>query len=231
MSLPDHQPPEYPVNPLPPVVTALFLVIIGIELLFTLAGQGIVGGPGAVGWRVAAIQDYAFAVPVMDWILTNQALPPELAIRFASYVFVHGSLTQGLFAGVMVLALGKFVGEIMHPLALLTVFFVSAILGALAFGLLAADPRPLYGAFPAVYGLIGAFTYILWVNLGAVGANRVAAFRLIGMLMAIQLVFGLLFQVGQTWIADLAGFVAGFALAPVLLPGGIARLRARLRRD
>ena len=37
-----------PVNPLPAVVVALFLTLLGIELVFTLGARGLVGGPDAV---------------------------------------------------------------------------------------------------------------------------------------------------------------------------------------
>jgi rhomboid protease GluP len=53
---------------------------------------------------------------------------------------------------------------------------------------------------------------------------------LIGVLMGVQLVFGALFQVGYSWVAELAGFVAGFALTAVVVPGGVTRVLAVLRR-
>ena len=37
------------VNPLPPVVAALFLVLMGIEVAFLAGSRGLVGGPEAVG--------------------------------------------------------------------------------------------------------------------------------------------------------------------------------------
>lgn len=49
------------VNPLPPVVVALVLFIMGVELAFTLGARGLVGGPTAVGWRLDALQSYAFS--------------------------------------------------------------------------------------------------------------------------------------------------------------------------
>ena len=55
------------------------------------------------------------------------------------------------------------------------------------------------------------------------------AFSLIGFLMGIQLVFGLLFGGTPVWIAELAGFAAGFGVCIVVMPGGFARLRDRLR--
>ena len=40
-----------PVNPLPPVVFLLFAAVVMPEIAFLLGAQGVVGGPGAVGWR------------------------------------------------------------------------------------------------------------------------------------------------------------------------------------
>ena len=33
-----------PINPLPPVVAALFIMMIGIEVVFALGARGIIGG-------------------------------------------------------------------------------------------------------------------------------------------------------------------------------------------
>ena len=56
MSDPFNHPP---VNPLPPAITGLFLVIAGIELAFQAGTQGFVGGPQAVGWRLNGETTYA----------------------------------------------------------------------------------------------------------------------------------------------------------------------------
>jgi membrane associated rhomboid family serine protease len=55
------------------------------------------------------------------------------------------------------------------------------------------------------------------------------AFSLIGLLLAVQLIFGLLFGAGQQWVAEVAGFCTGFALSFVVSPGGWQRARARMR--
>jgi membrane associated rhomboid family serine protease len=218
-------PPTPAVNPVAPVVIALFFVIIGVEAAFTLGAQGFVGGPNAVGWRVAAIQNYGFSAVIFDWMWTNGRWPAEHLIRFVTYPFVHGSFIHAFFAGGMLLALGKFVGDVFSQLATLAVFVGSCAIGALAYGALLDDQIPLFGAFPGVYGMIGAFTYLLWLRLGAEGAQQSRAFVLIGALMAIQLVFGLLFGGSNVWVADLAGFAAGFGLSFFLSPGGWAKLR------
>ena len=106
---------------------------------------------------------------------------------------------------------------------------VSTVLGAVAFGAVVRGAQPLFGAYPAVYGLIGAFTYLLWLRLGRAGENRLGAFRLIGLLLAIQLVFGALFGSSPQWVGDVGGFLAGGATAVLVAPGGLSALRARLR--
>lgn len=224
----DHNAP--PLNPLPPVVAALALVIFGIEVILAGAGRGLLGGAGGVGWRQTAMQNYAFFGEILDVMVARGTWPPEHVIRFATYPFVHYGFTHALFVLVFLLALGKLVGEVMGTAAFLAVFFGSAVAGALVYGLALNDPMPLTGGFPAVYGLIGAFTFILWVNLGRVGASQYRAFTLIGVLLGIQLVFGLLFGAGNEWVAEVAGFVTGFALSFVVSPGGWTRLREKLRQ-
>jgi membrane associated rhomboid family serine protease len=219
------------VNPLPPVVAALFLFIMGIEAIFSLGTRGLIGGPEAVGWRLEAIQDYAFSGDILRWMLETGRFPAEHLIRFVSYPFVHGSFTQALFVGVFVLAMGKMVAQVFGSITMLFVFVLSGIGGALAYGLLVNDSYPLIGGFPAVYGLIGAFTYMLWRSLSLVGANQARAFTLIAFLMGMQLLFGLFFETQKDWVADLAGFATGFGLSFFVSPGGWMRLRRGVQRD
>jgi membrane associated rhomboid family serine protease len=225
-----HPHNESPLNPLPPVVIALFLVIVGLEVAFNLGARGLIGGPQAVGWRLGTLERFAFSAEIFAWMRESGRWPIEHVMRFVSYPFVHASFTHALFAGVMLLALGKMVGEVMGSLAVLLLFFVSAAGGALVYALLVGSSTPLIGAYPAVYGLIGGFTYLLWLRLGQLGEKQVRAFTLIGFLLAIQLIFGLLFGANAEWVADLAGFVIGFAMSTLLVPGGWAKLVDRLRQ-
>lgn len=232
MSEDPHRAPETisPINPLPPVIVALFLVIIGIEATLSLAARGIIGGPSGIGWRLDAVQSYAFSGLIFDWMWDNGLWPVEHMIRFVSYLFVHGSFTHALFVCVMLLALGKMVGEVFSGLATLCVFVLSGVVGALAYAVLLDDQAPLVGGFPGVYGLIGAFTFLLWLRLGQMGAQQVRAFTLIGFLMGIQLVFGLLFGVQNDWVADVVGFATGFVMSFVVSPGGWQKIREILQR-
>jgi len=219
------------VNPLPPVVVALVLFIIGIELIFTLGTRGIVGGPSAVGWRLDALQSYAFSPDIFDWMVQNERWPFEHVMRFVTYPFVSANFTQAIFVCVFVLAMGKMVAEVFGGFQMLVIFVLSGVGGALAYALLLDPNYPLVGGFPPVYGLIGAFTWLLWRKLSLVGENQSRAFSLIAVLMGIQLVFGLLFGGTSDWVADLGGFATGFGLSFFLAPGGWARIVGRIRRD
>lgn len=222
---------EAPINPLPPVVWALVVPMAMAELMFNMGARGLIGGAGAVGWRLAAIQDFAFSAEALRWMVETGRYPVELLWRFVTYPFVHAHLSQAVFAIVFILALGKMVGEIFRAWAVLAVFFGSSIFGAIMYTVVASNPIPLVGAFPGAYGLIGAYSFLLWVTLGARGLNQAGAFTLIGFLMGLQLLFGALFGGSPDWVADLFGFVAGFALSFVVSPGGWSRLMAKMRRD
>ncbi|WP_456386736.1 rhomboid family intramembrane serine protease [Profundibacter sp.] len=219
-----------PVNPLPPVVVGLAVVIFLVEAAFNLGARGLIGGPEAIGWRSMAIGSYTPSGLLFDRMLETGRFPPEHLLRFVTYPFVHVSFTHMIFAAVLLLALGKFVGEVFAGWAVLLVFFLSAIVGAVVYGVFVDSRVALIGAYPAVYGLIGAFTFLLWVNLAAHGANQYRAFTLIGFLLFIQLVFGVFFGGGPDWIADVAGFVTGFLVSFVVSPGGWSRALAQLRR-
>lgn len=223
---------QSPFNALPPVVVALAVVIFGIELMFQAGNAGLIGGREAVGWRLNALRDWAVIDSVWAWMWETGNLPPREAARILAYPFLHGSMVHAAFVAVFVLALGNAVAPVYPNLRILVIFFGSAIGGALAFLILFDAPQPLFGGYPAAYGLIGAFTYL--TQKGLTRANPDQAFLLIGFLLAIQPVFGVLTLQGfgwlSDWIADLGGAATGYALAVALFPGALNRLRARLRQ-
>ncbi|MEO1677737.1 MAG: rhomboid family intramembrane serine protease [Pseudomonadota bacterium] len=204
--------------------------IFGLEIVFMLAKSGIIGGTrGGEDWRVFALQRFVFSGEVWDWMRETGRWPQEHLMRLVTYPFVHYSFTHMVFVAVFVLALGKMVGEAFSDSAVLIIFFGSSIVGAIVFAELTNDPRGLAGGFPGAYGLIGAYTFVLWLGYRSVGANQFQAFRLIGLLLGIQLLFGLVFDTSQDWIAEIAGFATGFALSPLVAPGGLRHMLARLR--
>lgn len=221
---------ENPFNALPPVVIVLAVLVVGPELVFQAAAMGLVGGEQGVGWRLEALNAFAFSPRLFDRMLEVGQFPPDALLRFVSYAFVHLGFTHVLFVVVFLLALGKMVAETFASWAVVVVFLGSALAGSVVYGLVPMAERALVGGYPAVYGLIGAYTFILWVGLGATGGSRARAFTLIAFLLGIQLVFGLLFGGGLDWIADISGFAAGFGLSFLVSPGGWSRVVARLRQ-
>lgn len=218
-----------PVNPLPAAVVALAVVIFGVEVLFWLADHGIIGGSAGEMLRIGAIERFGFFGPSVDWMIQNRRFPPELLARFVTYPFLHLSMLNAIMVCVFILALGKMVAEAFGNMALLTIFFAASIGGAFVYGLALDDDFPLVGGFPGVYGLIGGFTFLMWVRRRALGQNQITAFNLIGLLLAIQLVFAVFLGGPGDWVADLSGFAIGFGLCFLLVPGGWARLRDALR--
>ncbi|MDA7426278.1 rhomboid family intramembrane serine protease [Thalassococcus lentus] len=226
-----HPHNENPVNPINPLVATMFLLMVGIEIALNLGARGLIGGRGAVGWRNQVIETYGFSDTVFEWMVTTGSWPMDHLVRFVTYPFIHGSFYHMLFAAVILLAMGKIVSEGMSGLRVAVIFVISGIVGALVWALLLDDPRFLVGGYPPVYGLIGAFTYQLWLRLGETGAPQTRAFTLIAFLLGIQLVFGVLFGGGSDWVADIAGFVTGFAMAVVMVDGGWTRFLRRVRRQ
>lgn len=221
---------ENPFNAVPPVPLLLFVVIAGVELTLSAAGAGFLGGAQGVGWRSAAFQDYAFAPAVMTEIFERGRGSFDLWKRFVTYPFIHLGFTHALWGAVLMLALGKFVGEKFHPLSFVILFFLCAVLGAAVYGLLSWQNTPLIGAYPGLYGLIGAYTYLMWLTLNRMGQNQLKAFQLIAVLLGIMLIYAMLFGSTPTWIADVAGFVIGLFAAPLLAPGGWSAFLNRMRQ-
>ena len=222
--------PVSPFNALPPLVVLLALAIVGIEAVFQLANYGIIGGPRGVGWRVAAIEQYGFSPVVLDRVLVSGDYSFEMLRRFVTYTLVNVQLTQVAFCSALILALGKFTSEYYGSVKVVILYLATSIAGAVALGLAVDSNYPLVGAFTPAYGLIGAYTYALWLRLGEAGQNQILAFRLIGFLLLIQLIFGLIFGGNNQWISEISGFFAGFILSTILAPGGWSSLVTRMRQ-
>lgn len=225
---PDHD--ASPFNALPPIVIILVALIGGVEIALQAGAAGLIGGPEAIGWRINLMEKVGFFDRYFEWMREAGTWPFDGLLRFVAYPVVHYNVTHAIFACVMLLAMGKFVGERFPGLNVLILVLGTSALAAVGYGFLLDDPAPLVGAYPAVYGLLGAYSWILFMGLGDKGENRLQAFTLIAVLMGLQLLFQLIGGGGNEWIADLIGFAAGFALSYVLAPDGAARIRRWIDR-
>ncbi|MDP5306351.1 rhomboid family intramembrane serine protease [Paracoccus spongiarum] len=226
---------QSPLNPLPPAVWALVLPVLACEAVFGLGRLGLIGGAEGIGLRLSAMQMTAYAPEMVQRMWSLGAIDWDQLYRLLSYSFVQTSLTHALFVLAFTLALGNMVAREFRPWAVIVLYLGSAIGGAMVYTVavsaLHGRVAPLVGGYPAVYGLVGAFTFLLWTRLAAANANRMRAFTLIGMLLLFQLVFGVVFGgAGLGWIAELAGFATGFGLSFLLVDGGVARALRQIRQ-
>ncbi len=226
-----------PVNPLPPIVWLLALPLIAMEVVLSAGAGGVVGGADAIGWRAQAMQTFAFAPDYLRQMIALNQYPMDGLWRLVTYPIVHVDVTHALFVVVILLALGKFVGEVYRWWAVLVTYLAATVAGALAYAAVPLTHAALVGGYPGDYGLIGAYSFLLWVQLTGTGGGQLRAFRLIGFLLCFQVAFALFgiavygVDRGTSWefVADLSGFATGFVLAFVVSPGGSARVLAKLR--
>lgn len=223
----ENKGPVAPLNPVPWVIWALAVPMVAIE--GWLSATEVLGISGTEGLRQAMWQRLAFFPQAMRAMWAEGYVPPREWLRMISYPLIHGSFTHLLFVVVILLALGKFVGETFRWGAVLAVVLVASVAGAVASTLVPFVTAGVYGGYAPVYGLIGAFTFVLWVGARVTGANQIRAFSMIGFLLGVQVVFGVAFGGGTDWVADLAGFVAGFALSFAVNPVGWQKLIGGLR--
>ena len=224
-----------PLNPVPWVVWLLALPMIAMEVVVQAGASGLAGGPAGIGWRVQAVQTLGFSPDYLRQMLALNQYPLDGVYRLFSYAFVHLDLTHTLFVVVIMLALGKFVAEVYAWWAVLVTYFAATAVGAMAYTAVPLTHAGLLGGYPGTYGLIGAYTFLLWMR--QTGQASLRPFQLIGFFMVFQVgiaVFGIVMygpEQGTTWefVADLAGFATGFVLAFVVSPGGWGRVLAKLR--
>jgi rhomboid protease GluP len=216
-------------NPLPGVVWLMLAAVAGIESVLFAAGQGWIGGPEGIGWRLAAIARLGFAAEGQAWMIETGHAPAAILVRYIAYPWVQPAPSAAGLAFVMLAALGKAVAEGQGARVVLAVALVVPPIAAAAFGAVAAGGGLLVGAMPLVFGLVGALAR----RLAAPGADPVArrrALSLMAVLLAVRGAVGLWAEAGPLWVADLVAVALGFALAAAFAPGGARAALARMRR-
>ena len=98
---------------------------------------------------------------MQGWMWHSGQFPLDFVKRYVTYPLVHAGFVHMAFATAILLALGKAVAEVFTAGAVLAVFFAASIAGAVAFSL-TGTPGWLLGAYPGVFGILGAFTFLLW---------------------------------------------------------------------
>jgi len=218
------------VNPIPAAILVILAGIILVEATIFFGFGGFIGKPGAAYERLFLIQNYGVPPNLVNWMFDTKNFSFDYLLRFIAYSFVNFSGLSVIFAAVLLLALGKIVGEVFSPLSVILIWILSTSLASIFYSVSTTTDQILVGSYPGVYGFVGAYTFVSWITLRlAKNKNQSLAFSLIVVLMSVQLLFSFLFGTGQLWIADFGGFVTGFLISFFLIPGGIKRILSVLR--
>ena len=219
------------VNPIPPAILVIFCGIISVEAALFFGFLGSSGNSGLATERLFLIQNYGVPPNLVNWMFEAGNFSFETLSRFLVYPFINLSSLSVVFAVVLLLALGKMVGEVLSASAVILIWVLSTSCAAFFYSISVVNGQILVGSYPGVYGFVGAYTFVSWITLRlAKKNNQSQAFSLIVALMSVQLIFSFLFGTGDLWIADFAGFVVGFFTSFFLIPGGVRAVISSLRR-
>ena len=219
------------VNPIPAAILVIFSGIILVEATLFFGFLGLSGNPGLAAERLFLIQNYGVPPNLVNWMFETDNFSGEILLRFLIYPFINLSSLSVVFALVLLLALGKMVGEVLSASSVILIWVLSTSCAAFFYSISVVNGQILVGSYPGVYGFVGAYTFVSWITLRlAKKKNQSQAFSLIVALMSVQLIFSFLFGTGELWIADFAGFFVGFFTSFVLIPGGARAVMLILRR-
>lgn len=190
----------------------LILMPCLVELLLIGADHRLWGSPL---WRGLVYQYGGFWAGLLrDW-QPNYPLQPW--VMFLTYALLHAGPGH-LVGNMLCLAwLGDLVAERLGGWGLLRLYALSALGGALAFGLLSHSPAPMVGASGAIFGLAGYLTLQDAPGRGAKSWGRAGLILLA--LILVNLGMWALQAGNLAWETHLGGTVTGmgFALYPRLL--------------
>ncbi|MGF1501539.1 MAG: rhomboid family intramembrane serine protease [Paracoccaceae bacterium] len=206
-----------------PVLWILTGIIAALELLFWAVDNRYVGHALSRG---ELITKFAFHDQLFDYALREGVVHLQLVYSFVSYAFLHGFPLHMILNMVAFLGLGHAITRLAGIGAFLAVAAVSAVGGALVFGLVQTTEASLVGASGVVFGLIGTLTAWQERALRTTGQPRGDIWmRCVGLVVLNGLMY-LSFGGGVAWEAHLGGFVAGWLMAYPFPPR--PRLRDRL---
>ena len=121
-------------TPVHPVLWIMIAVMIGLEAMFSAAEAGLV--PEYLGrWQVYL--QFAFFDLVFDYARAGGGVEPQLIWSPLSHAFLHGHWLHLALNGAAFLGLGHAVTQAIGVGRFLAIFTVTAIAGALVFGLIA----------------------------------------------------------------------------------------------
>ena len=164
MSMAENETTRVPAHiPVHPVLWIMIAVMIGFELMFAAMDAGWLPesmGRGQMYYRFAFLDvlfDYWRGIEHINFF----AGPPEDTLRlhtFLTHAFLHGGWLHLAMNGAAFLGLGHALVQTIGIVRFLVIFAVTAVAGALAFGLIAEASVPMVGASGAIFGMLAVLT-------------------------------------------------------------------------
>ena len=209
-------------RPAKALILGLIALNVVIEAVLFAADLGLVG---TKQWRPLAYQNAAFWAGLLHNWRPNYAAQPWT--MFVSYAFLHGGMAHLLGNMLTLWLIGRMAIVRAGPKGFVLIYVLSAIGGALLFGILTLSARPMVGASGALFGLVGAILYWRWTDRQRLGLDQWPVLKTVLILGVLNLLLWLLMGGLLAWETHLGGFVAGWSAAAAL---AFFRKKRRARR-
>jgi len=206
-----------PAPVMPPRGAWLLGLLIGAMCAIELAiwGGGVLLG-AVPGVRGLVLENGAFWPGLLrDW-RPNYAVQPWT--MFVTYGFLHSGLIHLAVNMLALWSLGLRAIERVGVGGFALLYGASLIGGAIAFGLLAADLRPMVGASGALFGLAGAVLAWERFDRSSGGLSPWPVAQAVALLLALNLVLWWAMDGLLAWQTHLGGFATGWLVAVLVDP-------------
>lgn len=203
-----HRAPRFVYKGFPLTVIVLVAINVIVELVLFGADQGWWGPPQL---RVMAYSAGAFWKPLL--LGAQPAYPGQPVTMFATYALLHGGLLHMAVNMIALISLGRFIVERIGQKLFVVVYAISALGGAIGFGLFSTSNAPMVGASGALFGLLGVWVCWDYLDRRHYGDPLWVTLRAVVFLVAYNLVFWVLLSGNLAWETHLGGFVIGWLLA------------------
>ena len=190
----------------PGYLWALVGVLAAIEAVLAMSDAGLIL-PAGLRWSAFALG--AFWQPLWSGQIAP-IYPGQTVVMFLSYAFLHGGLAHLALNSVVLLALGKLATVRIGMTRTLAVLALSAVGGALVFGLLSTGGVPMIGASGAVFGLLGLWQAWDYRMRKRMGQPLKPVLTTILALIVANVVFFVILGGGLAWEAHLGGWLVGW---------------------
>jgi rhomboid protease GluP len=199
----DSQPPE-----IPAVLWAVFALCLVPEAVLSGADFHLWGRPE---WRQVVLAYAGFWTGLLGSWQPNY--PFQWVAMFASYGFIHASLSHFLLNMITLFSVGIPIAQRIGQRRFAVLYGASLVGGALGFALLARIIAPMVGASGALFGLIGAVVAWEYHDRRAASVSLAPVGKALVWLAVLNLLLWWAMNGHLAWQTHLGGFVAGWAIA------------------